>query len=345
MSAGQQKQAISSALGFLARRQLPYGEFKTYASPDPQMETECRFDSSPFATSLVLYALSFVDDPSVKKMAAHALDFLAAEMEGPGLWRYWSSRNPRHRQLPPDLDDVCCISHVLKMAGRPVPANREMVLANRNGAGAFYTWLAPRTSAPLELTKAINQLVGAETLLAILLSGAVNDVDCAVNANVLLYLGKGADTRGASDYLIGVVLGSREKECNHFYLDPLAFYYMLSRACFNGVSALAQARPPVFDKLLARQTDHGSFGDPLATALAACTLLNFEQQTRSLHRAVEYLFATQRDDGSWPRTPLFADTASYYGSEELTTAFCVEALSRCPSIRFTPSVSSVSPGE
>jgi len=170
--------------------------------------------------------------------------------------------------------------------------------------------------------------VGAETLLAILLSGTMNDVDCAVNANVLLYLGQGEETRGAVEYLIGVVLDDREKECSHFYPDPPALYYMLSRACFNGVSALAPTRRPVLDKLLPLQESDGSFGNALRTALAACTLLNFDQRATAPSQAVEHLLAAQQEDGSWPRISFFVDSASYYGSEDLTTALCVEALSR-----------------
>ncbi len=333
MSSGAIAQAISNALDFLGRSQLPYGEFRTFASPDPQMQAGCRFDSSPFATSLVLYALGFVDDPRAEAMTTRGLDFLAAEMEGPGLWRYWSSRNPRHRQLPPDLDDVCCIAHVLQAHGRPVPDNRAILLANRDEAGRFYTWLAPRTSAPPGMAAAIDRLVGAETLLAILLSGTINDVDPAVNANVLLYLGQDDDIRGAAEYLLAVVRDCREKEYNHFYPDPLAFYYMLSRACFNGISALAPTRAPVLGRLLAQQADDGSFGNALQTALAACTLLNFEKRAAALGRTVEHLLATQSRDGSWPRQALFLGPEPYYGSEELTTALCVEALSRYRSRR------------
>jgi hypothetical protein len=87
-------------------------------------------------------------------------------------------------------------------------------------------------------------------------------------------------------------------------------------------------RTAVIDKLFSCQESDGSFGNPLSTALAACTLLNFDQRTPVLRRAVEFLLATQQDDGSWPRIPFFADSVSYYGSEELTAAFCVEALSR-----------------
>jgi hypothetical protein len=321
-------QAISNAIDFLHRNQLPYGEFRTYASSDPEMKSECRFDSSPFATPLVLYSLSFSPDDRVQAMTTKALDFLTAEMEGPGLWRYWSSRNPRHRQLPPDLDDICCISHILKQNGRPLPNNREIILANRNEEGSFFTWLAPRTTAPPELKDTINRLIGADTLLTILLSGTVNDVDCGVNANVLLYLGEDGETRKAIGYLVGVVLDDKEDECSHFYPDRLTFYYMLSRAYFGGVSSLVEAKSAVLDKLVPMQDGNGSFGTALLTALAACTLLNFDYRTQALHGAIEYLVASQEKDGSWPRSPLFLGPAPYYGSEELTTALCVEALSR-----------------
>jgi hypothetical protein len=320
--------AISRALDFLARSQLPYGEFRTCAAADARMAGECRFDSSPFATSLVLYALSFVPDHRVPAMTSRALDFLAAEMEGPGLWRYWSSRNSRHRQLPPDLDDICCISHILKQNNRPLPANREIVLANRDETGAFYTWLAPRTTAQPELARAISRLIGADTLLAILLSGTINDVDCAVNANVLLYLGESPETQEAVDYLLGVVAGGREQESSRFYPDPLAFYYLLSRAYLNGVSSLGRTQAAVVDRLLSRQESDGSFGGALPTALAACTLLNYDQRPPALAQAIQHLLASQQMDGSWPRLALFLGPAPYYGSEEITTALCVEALCR-----------------
>ena len=322
------QQAISHALDFLAGSQLPYGEFRTYASSDAAMEGDCRFDSSPFATSLVLDCLRFVEDARARAMAARGLDFLASEMEGPGLWRYWSSRNPGHRHLPPDLDDICCISHTLRGAGRPVPANREIILANRNERGLFYTWLAPRAAAPSELAGAIQCLVGAESLIGLLLAGRINDVDAAVNANVVLYLGESEETRAAIDYLIAAAAGAGNGEPSHFYPDLAAFCYMLSRACFYGVSALARASGPVLDRLLPLQRDDGSFGSALNTALAACTLLNFDHRAPALHRAVEHLLAAQRHDGAWRRHPMFLGPAPYYGSEELTTAFCLEALSR-----------------
>ena len=68
--------AITRGITFLHRNQLPHGEFKTYASSDQRMETDCRYDSSPFVTSLVLYAIGFLQHPKVREMTERGLDFL-----------------------------------------------------------------------------------------------------------------------------------------------------------------------------------------------------------------------------------------------------------------------------
>jgi hypothetical protein len=140
-------QSTSIAITFLYDSQLACGEFRTYASSDETLK-ECRFDSSPFVTALVLYSVGFCHDPRVQPMTARGLDFLSAEMESGGVWRYWSSRNEQPEFLPPDLDDTCCISFLLSSHGRPPSNNRPLILANRNGEGVFYTWLLPRASSP-----------------------------------------------------------------------------------------------------------------------------------------------------------------------------------------------------
>jgi hypothetical protein len=96
------------------------------------MEADCRYDSSPFVTSLVLYAMGSLQHPKVQEMTERGLDFLLSEMEGPGLWRYWSSRNPQHESLQPDLDVICCVSHILKENRRAFHSNAAIVLASRN---------------------------------------------------------------------------------------------------------------------------------------------------------------------------------------------------------------------
>ena len=121
---------------------------------------------------------------------------------------------------------------------------------------------------------------------------------------------------------------NEEAECSKYYPDPLAFYYMLSRACCSGVTSLRETRGAVLERVIAAQLDRGSFETALAAALAACSLLNFNHVSTPLPGAIAYIIGAQRADGSWPKSPLYLGPAPYYGSEELTTALCVEALAR-----------------
>lgn len=259
-------------------------------------------------------------------MTVRALRFLRAEMEGPGVWRYWSSRNEAHEALPPDVDDACCISYLLRKHQIEFPDNRNYVLANRNREGLFYTWMVTRAGTPKRIASALTPLVkpGAYALWSI--AGFLDNVDLAVNANVLLYLGECAETRATIGYLIDAVRGKHAQEGVGFYPEALTFYYLLSRAYANGVHALGEIQDLVREHVMEIQNRKGSFGNELATALGICTLLNFGQQPAELQKAVNALLAMQRENGSWRRISAFLGPAPYYGSEELTTALCIQAL-------------------
>lgn len=315
-------------MDFLCRSQLEHGEFRSYASSDDTRPETCLLDSSPFITSLILYSIGFWQHDQVQAVRTKALDFLCAEMEGRGLWRFWSSRNKLHEFLPPDLDDTCCIAFVLKKYGRFVPPNQDLLHANRNGEGIFYTWFAPRANTPPESVGEIQSLVNASAPLILSFLGELDDIDCAVNANVILYLGEIAQTKQALDYLIKLVLDEQQGTCSRYYLHPLSFYYMLSRAYANSASSLRVTADPIKSRVFSAQADEGSWGNELLTALAGCTLLNFASRGAGLDRAIEYLIRSQRDDGSWRRIPMFLGRSAYYGSEDLTTALCVELLAR-----------------
>jgi hypothetical protein len=260
-------------------------------------------------------------------MTEKGLDFLLSEVEGPGLWRYWSSRNPQHEALQPDLDVICCASHILEQHGRAFSSNAAILLASRNDEGLFYTYVAPRPSTPPELRQEMGRLVSAESLLKLLAAGMLHEVDGVVNANVLLYLGENEHTQAAANYLIDVVQQNKEAHCSKYY-GSLAFYYMLSRAYFSGVTGLGQTRAMVLERMIAAWDNPETPDTALAAALTACSLLNFDHSTWPLSETISTIQKTQRQDGSWRKNYLYLGPAPYYGSEELTTAFCVEACAR-----------------
>ena len=115
-----------------------------------------------------------------------------------------------------------------------------------------------------------------------------------------------------------------------FYAHAMSLYYMASRALYTGVKALEPARAIMLERILATQQPDGSFGDELLTGLAVCSLENLGAAPQTMTGAIAYLAATQHEDGSWKRVPMYGGppTPTTFGSADLTTGICVEALAR-----------------
>lgn len=299
------KAAVARGVEYLAAIQLPGGEFPSFARSGPTVDAPGTLDPSPFVTTFVLYALAVADAPAARPLMERGARFLLDVQDEGGLWRYWPPRGPR--RIDADLDDTCCASFVLRWLGTPgfAPANEEAILANRSPAGLFKTWVR----AP----------------------GLKNDLDSVVNANVLLYLGERPETAAARDLLVQAINRGMEESTYYYYLDPLALYYMVSRAYVHGVRGLEGCRDAVLRKTLARRGGDGAFGGTLASALALCTLSNFgqpdEEGARQLARA-------QLPDGSWGDHVFYAGPeppsphSFWWSSPALTAALCIEALSK-----------------
>jgi hypothetical protein len=239
--------------------------------------------------------------------------------------------------IPPDLDDLACISYLLRRHDVAFPDNRNFVLGNRDGRGLFYTWLTPRWTALFapRLWRAVwRQCLSPLKLYYFwkLNESAPDDVDCVVNANVLLYAGERAETRAVIDYLIGIVHRREEGICDKWHLNPLMFHYAVSRNFYAGLRALSVVREQSIERIVARAQPDGSIGENvLDTALAACALLNWGATTPELKSAIQFLLESQGTSGEWTRVALYhGGPKKYYGwgSEELTTGFCLEALLR-----------------
>jgi hypothetical protein len=326
----QAPRALERGLAFLADRQLPSGQFATYVGAD--LRADSVFESSPFATALVVHAISGSTDPVARELIERALDFLAAEMEPGGVWRYWASDHGGHDVIPADVDDTACASAVLRHHGRAVPANRRLLLANRDRRGRFYTWIAPRYAPPppsLAFWRVARRQNGASTFFA---DNQISrrDVSCVVNANVLFYLGDGPASRPVAAYLADLMRRRAEGSCDGWYGNEFPFYYSVARCIASGIGGLAQLSDEIATRIDAAQDEHGGIGPgSLETALAVCALHYLDRRSATLTRACEHLLGTQADDGSWEIAPLYHGGPPYelrWGSAELTTGFCLEAL-------------------
>ena len=323
--------AIKKGVYFLRQAQLEDGEFITLASANQQL-VNGTFDSSPYATSLILYCLSFLPQAEIKDINQKAISFLLSQIEGPSIWRYWSKKHQTHKALPPDLDDICCISYVLKQHHIDIPSNKEILLASRDENGLFYTWLVPRKTASPEIKMTVSQHVGTNEIISVLVTNSINDIDSIVNTNVLFYLGDTAETKAASDYLINIIEQNLEIESTDYYIDPYTLYYMISRAYWSGVSSFGKIQKAIINKLVSKIFKSNSWTNELEAALAICTMINFQETDNFLLQTINFLLDRQGQDGSWPAATMFIGPAPYYGSAELTTAYCLEAIARYQSL-------------
>lgn len=177
-----------------------------------------------------------------------------------------------------------------------------------------------------------------------------NDVDLAVNANVLYALARYGrlDTAGAADAvsLINLVtaLGihrDRLDEITDYYPDNLAFHYIVSRAFRWGpVHTLGPAVEILADELEGSALlgpDGGVYWDrgapQLNTAFAVLTLLNARRDSPLIDRAIDYLVSEQNAAGGYEEATFFVGRADggqvfEFTSASFTTAVVLEALAR-----------------
>ena len=246
--------------------------------------------------------------------------------------------------IVPDLDTSACAAFMLERE-HGTKADPVAFAENRTPEGLFRTWLLTEPPA-LDDTLPFVHMVPCR-----------NDVCCGINANVLLSLGDCDVTRSASEHLQRVFAGPRPEEESAYYTDEIVLSYMYSRAYHESAPSLGTAREAVLKRVVSRRQPDGSYGTVLRTAMAICVLANFGVRDRDRADAVRFLLSRQSTDGSWPSEPFYtwerrktpvqqflwyagtrhefrlpAGPASpagrCFGSEEVTTAYCLEALSR-----------------
>lgn len=327
------REAVARGLAFLEGRQRPGGAFPVVCTTDPSMERGCVEDPSLFPTALIAHALSFC--PEAAAMRERACDFLLGEMDPDGLWKHWTREHPQHALLPPDLDDTSCASAALVRAGRELPPNRPILLANRDRRGLFYTWIVPRLrwTGAAHARVTLPQWLRAPMLWMFFrqTSAKPGDIDAAVNANALFYLGAFPNRAAVERHLLEVLRAGRERQCDKWYENPFAIRYFFSRA-------LAGSAPEA-GALVRQRIEEGPPASALEAALALCSLAYWRFEPDE--RLIALLLAAQLPSGAWPRAAFYhggrrrrrdgsfdephPDTPRW-GSEELTTALAIEAL-------------------
>jgi hypothetical protein len=327
--------AIGAGLGFLETNQLPSGEFPVFTSKRRDMIGDVSADPSVFPTALAAHALGFV--PGAAALRDRAIRFLLDQRDRHGLWRHWTRDHPHFAVLPPDLDDTSCASAVLARNGVSGTADSQLLLSNRNSRGLFYTWIVPR----LRWTSAAHRRVVAGQLPRALVlyaffrntSASPDDVDAVVNANCLFALGAFSGHEAVVEHLLGILRTREEISCDKWYDNPFVIWYFFSRA-LSGIA-------PGAGDMIAHRIASAAPANALETALAAAGLLYWNHLPEQ--DSILTLLEGQLETGAWPRAAIYHGGRArlpdgtfdeprphtpYWGSEALTTVFCLEVLAQ-----------------
>lgn len=333
-------EALARGLTYLHQHQFPNGEFAAYTAADAPMQDWTSPDNAVFPTALIAGCLlHLADAPEADEVLHRVCQFLRYQMNHGGLWNHFTQLHRFRHLCPSDVDDTACISALFqaRQIACPVPTNVPLLLANRNKEGLFYTWflLRPRwvknrTYWRVTLPELLRPVQSA--LFWYSIEAHRNDVDGVVNANALYYLGDIPETQPVIAYLLRIIAERKEADCDLWYRDTHFVFYFFTRAYFRGITKLEPLRQPIIERIRAAARPDGRLGDTVAdTAWAVCSLLNLRSYPPELTAAIRYLLAAQQPNGEWPRWLLYFGGPKRrlgWGSEEMTTGFCLEALAR-----------------
>jgi hypothetical protein len=302
--------SLRKGFSFLSKSQLKSGEF-----PMMRWEKNNRKDASyvktVFATSFVLHSLKYVRKfLDIDKISQKAIMFLFNETEN-DLWRFYGKGSRIHF----DLDTSCCALASLKEYD--IDLDYETIatklLKYRNTQGIFNTWI-------LDIDPPFKKVD--------------NNVDWVVNANVLFFYSLlGWNLPEVEQYLIKVVENGIFKERSPYYDSPLCFIYCLTRAYADGNNSTLSPTIPKIRNYLLDIIRNNLLNDPLEKVLAIVGLLNCGVDSTTARYVIKHLLRDQRKDGKW-LTSIFFTEGPYteyrvvYGSEALTTAIALEAISK-----------------
>jgi hypothetical protein len=333
---------INKGIFFLKEHQLNNGEFISYLSGFLESKNSDVIypDRNIFTTALICNSLTFIKGDDSLKIQDRCLSFLKGEINYGGIWNFYTENHNLRNYVPCDLDDTALVSILFK--NRNIEFNSKsnvpFFLANRNSSGLFYTWIVLRIKwvtflsywrvTLLEILQPIkSNLIWFKT------NSNRNDIDGAVNANVLYYLGECEETKPIINYLNIIILENKESTCDKWYNSIFVVYYFFTRNYFAGIKTLEPIKEPIIIRILAKIQDNGCIGENvLDTATAICSLINLGYRGDLYEKSILYIINNQNINGSWLSVNISFGSSKKskvgWGSDELTTAFCLEALNR-----------------
>ena len=316
---------IEKGLNYLHENQLPTGEFPIYLSLSPDMSHTSNvttyFGSADiiFDTGLILHTLNIADNKNTKKivyeMKNKAIVLLLNNMERHNVWKFFG----KNHYIPPDIDDTSVLFAGLVESGVNISnESLDYMLNYRTNDDVFYVWMNSE-----EWLNSSNPLYNVSKF-------RLNEIDPNVNVNALYaYSLRKRTQNGVIKYLKDIIENGTFKNGSTYYPSPYVFTYLVTKAYSDGkVKKLKPNLGKIKEYLLKTQNPDGGWGNDLYTALATNALINMDYKGHRLEKAIEHILNTQENNGSWDIYSIYIlpERPIYFGSQELTTSFNLEAL-------------------
>lgn len=344
---------IDRGLEFLISCQLPRGNFGCYVAKSKGYDNVLVSDKIPgvvvefsrdhqllFPALIIGHSLLFLRERApAAKMLDRILQLVRSCRRQGDLWNHSLPGHTFFKMLPDDVDDTAMALAFMRDMGMDIPAKHPVLMANRDDRGLFHTFVTFRFrwrsswSYWMACARALRYPMHAVLFRR---SGMIHPYDTApaLNANVLYYLGNGPAMQPIINEIIRMVIdGSEVKDNALWYRDPYVIFHFISRNFRNGIEAFGVLSDHMVRRLLADQRPDGSFnGSAQDTAHAISIFLDLGIRHDCLVAAASWLLDNQSSDGSWGRQAYYYgcyhDMIAAWGSEEMTAALCLEAVSR-----------------
>lgn len=326
--------SIEKAIKYLVEHQLASGEFTTYMAPDSEMQEWCVPESNTgFTAEIGNCLLPFQDDPSVNQLLTKATNYLLYQDVRGGIWQFYAKWHPKFKILPPDVDDTALVSNFLKKRNISYPNNIPTLLLNRNKQGLFYTWFTFHSNF-LKYSKKYWRLIARELKAPVktflywrIATHRRNDIDLVINANVTCYMGYNEITKPVVSFIKDALVKSKGKIPDKWYLNEIVHYYFISRLYDLEIPEMLEIKPLFENKIKkAIETSKNFRRCDLEIALATTSLIKLKTEEDVIEDYINLLIARQAPNGEWQRYELVTGGPLVWGSEEATTAYCIEAL-------------------
>lgn len=310
------KALIEELLHFIAARQEKDGSFLSLSSPHKENFEGAKKYRSIFSTALIAFCLDELKNENLaKSIQSKAIKFLLSQKSEHWSFNYWARNSQESKTMPypDDLDDTFCAlsaiyKHNPKIIDGAALAKIVAILTatEKKEGGPYRTWLVPENSPEIW-----------------------RDIDIAVNSNIAYFLSlQEVELENIIAFIEKAI--AEKKFFSPYYPSEYPVIYFISRWYKGGKVK------EIIKFILSKKTSN-NWGNPLNTALAINSLINFGMPSENLKKEIDCLInnlsSGKIESFAFCIDPAIGGKTYYSGSPALTAAFCLEALAKSDGLR------------